>query len=191
MERLEPTDLENADFKRVLRGYDMVEVHKMLQRAAREIATLRNELNQAKAQNDKPHVEVAKPTREANAQTINRAQERQLEAEHEVVQMIEAARRQADEILCEAHQRVLDVEQRHNAHLTDLKWQIERITIERDKIVNCYREFLTEQLNLIDNSASTPYVTLTELESSPPGAEDGFATNIDESPHLGDTGASD
>ena len=40
MERIKPSDLENAELKRAVRGYDIVEVHKLLQQAAQEIATL-------------------------------------------------------------------------------------------------------------------------------------------------------
>lgn len=190
MERIKPSDLENAELKRAMRGYDIVEVHKLLQKAAQEIATLNYEIRQVKAENEKlnPLQEQANTLTDVILMAQKTSDEKAHKAQREADKIVAAARREADHILADAHEKCADVEKQHKARLNDLKWQIERTAVEKDKIVSTYKSFLTEQLESIDNTARK-YVTLAVVQGSylDTETEDDFetdvefTTNIDES----------
>ena len=194
MERIKPSDLENAELKRAVRGYDIVEVHKLLQKAAQEIATLNYEIRQLKVENDKlnPLQEQASTLTDVIVMAQKTADEKTAKAQREADKIVMAARREADHLLSEAHENCQEIEKQHKARMNDMKWQIERTAVEKDKIVNTYRNFLTEQLNSIDNTARK-YVTLAVIEGSyldTDADDDGdvdFSTNIDESEYEYDT----
>ncbi|HVT10666.1 MAG TPA: DivIVA domain-containing protein [Fimbriimonadaceae bacterium] len=191
MERIKPSDLENAELKRAMRGYDMVEVHKLLQKAAQEIATLNYEIRQLKAENEKlnPLQEQASTLTDVIVMAQKTADEKAHKAQREADKIVAAARREADHILADAHEKCGDIEKQHKARLNDLQWQIERTAVEKDKIVGTYRSFLTEQLESIENTARK-YVTLavvqgsyldTETDEDEFETEVEFTTNIDDS----------
>ena len=167
MERIKPSDLENAELKRAVRGYDVVEVHKLLQKAAQEIATLGYEIRQLRTENEKlnPLQEQANTLTDVILMAQKSADEKSQKAQRESDKIIAAARREADHILCEAHQQAKDIEKQHQAQLSELKWQIERTAIEKEKIVNTYKSFLTEQLESIGNTARR-YVALAVVEGN-------------------------
>lgn len=196
MERIKPSDLENAELKRAVRGYDIVEVHKLLQKAAQEIATLNYEIRQLKVENEKlnPLQEQASTLTDVIVMAQKTADEKTAKAQREADKIVSAARREADHIIAEAHEQCNEVEKQHKARLNDMKWQIERTAVEKDKIVNTYRSFLTEQLESIDNTARK-YVTLAVVEGSYLDTDSDdetyveFSTNIDENDYEYDTAA--
>jgi len=167
MERIKPTDLENAELKRAVRGYDIVETHKLLQKAAQEIATLNYEIRQLKTENEKlnPLQEQASTLSDVIVMAQKAAEEKLAKAQRECDKMISAARREADHVIAEAHQACQDVEKQHTSRLNDLKWQIERTSVEKDKITAIYKGFLEDQLNSIENTARK-YMTLAVVEST-------------------------
>jgi cell division initiation protein len=167
MERIKPSDLENAELKRAVRGYDIVEVHKLLQKAAQEIATLNYEIRQVRAENEKlsPMQDQASTLTDVIVMAQKSAAETKHKAQREADKIVSAARREADHILAEAHESSVEVENQHKARLNDLKWSIERAATEKEKIVSTYKSFLTEQLESIDDTARK-YVTLAVVQGS-------------------------
>lgn len=167
MERMKPSDLENAELKRAVRGYDIVEVHKMLQKAAQEIATLHYEIRQLKAENEKlePLQDQASTLTDVIVMAQKTADEKAAKAKREADKIIAAAHREADHVLSEAQTQAEEIEKSHKARLNDLKWQIERTAVEKDKIVAIYKSFLTDQLESIENTARK-YMTLAVIEST-------------------------
>jgi cell division initiation protein len=191
MERIKPSDLENAELKRAVRGYDIVEVHKLLQKAAQEIATLNYEIRQLNAENEKlqPLQGQASTLTDVIVMAQKTAGEKTARAQREADKIVNAARREADHILAEAHEKAEEVEKQHKARLNDLKWHIERIAVEKDKIVNTYKGFLTEQLESID-STSRKYVTLAVIDNSYIDSDDDESeeTEIEFTSSLDETG---
>jgi cell division initiation protein len=194
MERIKPSDLENAELKRAVRGYDIVEVHKLLQKAAQEIATLNYEIRQVRAENEKlsPMQDQASTLTDVIVMAQKSAAETKHKAQREADKIVGAARREADHILAEAHEQSTEIESQHKARLNDLKWQIERTAVEKDKIVGTYKSFLTEQLESIE-STSRKYVTLAVVEGSYLDSDSDddtdvdFTSNFDESEYDYDT----
>ncbi|HWA83398.1 MAG TPA: DivIVA domain-containing protein [Fimbriimonadaceae bacterium] len=190
MERIKPSDLENAELKRAMRGYDMVEVHKLLQKAAQEIATLNYEIRQLKAENEKlnPLQEQASTLTDVIVMAQKTADEKAHKAQREADKIVAAARREADHILADAHDKCGDIEKQHKARLNDLQWQIERTAVEKDKIVSTYRSFLTEQLESIENTARK-YVTLAVVQGSYLDTEtdDDFETEVEFTTNIDDS----
>jgi cell division initiation protein len=186
MERIKPSDLENAELKRAVRGYDVVEVHKLLQKAAQEIATLNYEIRQVRAENEKlePLQDQASTLTDVIVMAQKTADEKLAKAQREGDKIVHAARREADHIIAEAHEQCEEIEKSHKSRLSDMKWQIERTAVEKDKIVSTYKSFLTEQLESIENT-SRKYVTLAVVEGS------SYLDNSEEETEVGFTPSSD
>lgn len=197
MERIKPSDLENAELKRAVRGYDVIEVHKLLQKAAQEIATLNYEIRQVRTENEKlsPMQDQASTLTDVIVMAQKSAAETKHKAQREADKIVAAARREADHILAEAHDQSTEIESQHKARLNDLKWAIERTAVEKEKIVSTYKSFLTEQLESIDNTARK-YVTLavvqgtyldSDIDEDDTDTDVDFTTNFDESEYSYDT----
>lgn len=165
MERIKPSDLEEAELKRVVRGYDMVEVHKLLQKAAQEIATLNYEIRQLKAENEKlnPLQDQANTLTDVILTAQKSAGEKQAKAQRDAEKIVSSARREADQIIAEAKIQCEEIEEQHKAQINDLRWHIERTIVEKDKIVSTYKSFLKEQLASIDKT-DRKYVTLAVVD---------------------------
>lgn len=173
MERIKPSDLEDAVIKRAVRGYDVVEVHKLLQKAAQEIATLNYEMRQLKTENDKlnPLKDQASALSDVIVSAQKSSDEKIAKAQREGEKIVAAARRESERILAETHQQCQDIENQHKTRIEDLKWHIERTATEKDNIVTTYKRFLKEQLKSIDNS-SRKYVTLAVVEGDEVDTDD-------------------
>jgi cell division septum initiation protein DivIVA len=167
MERIKPSDLENAELKKAVRGYDVVEVHKLLQKAAQEIATLNYEIRQLKSENEKlnPLQEQASTLSDVIVMAQKSADEKLEKARREGDKIISAARREADHIISDAHRNAEETEKQHKSRLNDLKWAIERTAVEKEKIVQTYKMFLSDQLESIENTARK-YVTLAVVQGT-------------------------
>jgi cell division initiation protein len=189
MERIKPSDLENAELSRAIRGYDVVEVHKLLLKAAREISTLNLEIQQLTAENEKllPLQEQASVVSGAQ----NASPDKLAEAEHQASQIVASARRTAEDMLAQTKRKVQEIEEQHQAALTELRWDIERTEQEKDRIVATYKSFLTEQLQSIE-CASRKYKSLCiqrpDNESADPRE---VKSNFDENALLFDQAVED
>lgn len=141
MERMMPLDLERAELKRAFRGYDRTQVQALLQRGAKEMATLRSEL-------DSLTQDMAKLRQEVDG---FRAQENVLKealilAQRTADETRASAHREADLITEDARQRVVETESQMQTKINDLRWELERLRLDKQKFLNQFRGMLEAQL---------------------------------------------
>jgi DivIVA domain-containing protein len=158
MHLLTPRDLEHAEFKRALRGYDIAEVRKLLQRAAQEIAALNHEIRNLRDENEKLeplHRQVA-TMMELILMSQKTADEREAKAREEAEAITEAARAEAEQILAEARDQARELGLEYRALLDGLKRQIERTAIEKGEVEKTYRAFLQDQIDALETASARP-----------------------------------
>jgi cell division initiation protein len=141
MDRMLPLDLERAQLKKALRGYDRDQVQALLQRGAKEMSTLRGEVESLQS-------ECAKLRHEIDG---HRAQENTLKealilAQRTADETRAAAHKEADLILEQARQKACDVETQMQSKINDLRWELERLRLDKQKFLSAQRAVLEAQL---------------------------------------------
>ncbi len=141
MDRMMPIDLERAELEKKFRGYDRNQVQSLLQRAAKEMATLRSE-------NESAQTELTKLRQEVDS---FRAQENTLKealvlAQRTADETRASAHKESDLILEEARQKSADTEAQMQGKINDLRWELERLRLDKQKFLNSYRGMLEAQL---------------------------------------------
>lgn len=141
MERIMPIDLERAELRRTFRGFDRDQVQALLQRAAKEMSALRSE-------NDSQAAEIAKLLQEV--QTF-RAQENTLKealilASKTADETRSAAHRESELIVEGARQRAAEAESQMQSRINDLRFELERMRLDKQKFLSNFRAILEAQL---------------------------------------------
>lgn len=141
MERMTPIDLERTELKKSMSGYDRSQVQALLQRAAKEMSLLRGEVESLQSEN-------AKLTRELET---HRSQENTLKealilAQRTADDTRASAHKEADLILEEARQKAGEIEQQNQSKINDLRWELERLRLEKQKFLSQFRALLEAQL---------------------------------------------
>jgi len=141
MERIMPIDLERAELKKSMNGYDRTQVQSLLQRAAREMSSLRGEVEALQAENGKIQREL-----ETHRSQENTLKEALLLAQRTADETRASAHKEADLILEEARQKANDIEQQNQSKINDLRWELERLRLEKQKFLSQFRAMLEAQL---------------------------------------------
>lgn len=141
MERMMPIDLERAELQKSLRGYDKTQVQGLLQRAAKEMATLRSEIESAQVEIGKLRQEV-----EGFRSQENTLKEALILAQRTADETRAAAHKESDLIIEEARQKSADIEAQMHTKINDLRWELERLRLDKQKFLNSYRGMLEAQL---------------------------------------------
>ncbi len=141
MERMTPIDLERTELKKSMSGYDRSQVQALLQRAAKEMSLLRGEVESLQSEN-------AKLTRELET---HRSQENTLKealilAQRTADDTRASAHKEADLIVEEARQKSGEIEQQNQSKINDLRWELERLRLEKQKFLSQFRALLEAQL---------------------------------------------
>ncbi len=79
-----------------------------------------------------------------------------LRAQREYDDALTDARRESERILDETRRHAAEIEEQHEARLLDLRWEIEKLQLEKKRFVSRFRSMLESQLNeLTVDSAPT------------------------------------
>lgn len=157
MERLKPLDLEKANIRRRMRGYDRTAVDALLARASKEIETLLTELQQARdaLAGVEREVESYRAKEDLIKESLILAQkaadDQRTAANAEAERIVEAAKRAESEMRTEAQKRI-----------GDLRWEIERLVLERNRFEQRVRALIAEHLKALDEGkpSQPPLVNL-------------------------------
>lgn len=156
MERLRPIDLERMNLPVGWRGYRRQPVDEALTRAAREIETLLGELKEAREIADKALKEAdtyraqENLMKEALILAQKAADETRAAASREAEMIVETAKRAEAELRAQAETRI-----------SDLRWDIERLSLDRQRFEQRFRALLEDHLSgLGDRRAQPPLVNL-------------------------------
>lgn len=144
MERMMPIDLERKKLKKGLRGYDTHEVDALLERAAKEIETLLGELKQTRELSERQRAEIE--TFRAQESTLKEAL---LLAQRTADETRFTAHKEADLIVEEARRKAADLETQTQTRINDLRWELERLRLDRQRFVTGFRALLESHLREI------------------------------------------
>jgi cell division initiation protein len=145
MERLTPLDLQKAQFQTSFRGFDRAEVKNVLDRAAEEIARL---LEEQKALKERQALDEQELERfRAQESTLKEAL---LLAQKTADQTRAAAHKEADRIMAEAQRKAEEIAEAARRRVSDMRWELERLSLERSKFETRFRTLLEEYLRGLD-----------------------------------------
>ena len=161
MERIMPMDLERTKLERTFRGYDRKQVDDLLAQAAKEMETLRTELQQAQATLERQQTEL-----ESHRAQENTLKEALILAQRTADETRAGAHREADLILAEAERKARDSEKAAADQINNLRWDLERLRIEKQKFLNQFRGMLETQLRDLAESGGLAVVDGGEIESA-------------------------
>ena len=150
MDRIKPIDVERARFGHSLWGYKPADVNELLERVASELETLLREMGQAQDE----------ITRQRHEIEGYRAQESTLK------EALVLAQKTADETRAAAHKQaeliVQDTLQKSDllahdlqAKISDLRWEVEKLRLEKQKFVKGFRAMLEDYLRELDQAEQT------------------------------------
>ncbi|HRJ26599.1 MAG TPA: DivIVA domain-containing protein [Fimbriimonadaceae bacterium] len=173
MERLQPIDLEKTQFQRQFRGYHRAQVEQTLAQAAQEITTLRQEIQKARetAEAALKELEHFRTQESTLKETLILAQKTADETKA-------LAHKEADLILQQAQQKAADLERQAQKHINNLRWEIERLNLERQKFEQRLRGLLNEHSQTLESGrlfqpalVNLEIHELSEPEGAPPEPE--------------------
>lgn len=134
-------DRERADLGTSFRGYKRSDVDALLERIAGVLESLHKDIAESNAARASLEAELA----------VYKAQETTLKdtlvlAQKAADEARASAQREAGQIQEFARQRATDAQREAETKLNDLRWEIERLRIDRQKFINSFRFMLESQL---------------------------------------------
>ncbi len=142
--KLTPLDIRKQEFKKVMRGYDQVEVDTFMEMVSNEFEEL---LKQQKDFREKV-VELETQLRDYR-QIEKTLQQTLLQAQEATGRTYESARRESELILKEAESKGAKIVEQANADLARLNTEIMQLITRRDSLIGRLRVLLSSELDLI------------------------------------------
>lgn len=142
--KLTPLDIKKQEFKKVMRGYDTVEVDTFMEMMANEFEEI---LKQQKDVRDKV---VESETQLRDYKQIEKTlQQTLLQAQEATSKTYESARREAELIAREAEMRAAKILEQANADLTKLTHEVAQLRAKKESLIGRMRVLLSSELDLI------------------------------------------
>lgn len=142
--KLTPLDIKKQEFKKVMRGYDPVEVDTFMDMMANEFEDL---LKQQKEMRD---TVVELETQLKDYRQIEKTlQQTLLQAQEATGRTYESARRESELILKEAESKAAKIVEQANTDLARKKSEIMQLGARRESLIGRLRVLLSSELDLI------------------------------------------
>jgi len=142
--KLTPLDIKKQEFKKIMRGYDPVEVDTFMDMMANEFEDL---LKQQKEMRDKV-VELETQLKDYR-QIEKTLQQTLLQAQETTGRTYEAARREAETIVREAESKASRIVEQASIDLTRINSRITQLKGKKDSLLGRLRVLLSSELDLI------------------------------------------
>ena len=142
--KLTPLDIKKQEFKKVMRGYDPVEVDTFMEMMANEFEDL---LKQQKEMRDK-FVELETQLKDYR-QIEKTLQQTLLQAQEATARTYESARREAEMIAREAETKAAKVLEQANSDLARMHAEMTALKARRESLIGRLRILLSAELDLI------------------------------------------
>lgn len=142
--KLTPLDIKKQEFKKVMRGYDTVEVDTFMEMMAGEFEEI---LKQQKELRDK--VVEAETQLKDYKQIEKTLQQTLLQAQEATSKSYESARREAELITREAELKAAKLVEQANSNLVRITNEVEQLRAKRDSLIGRLRVLLSTELDLI------------------------------------------
>jgi cell division initiation protein len=150
MERMMPIDFDRAKLKKSFRGYDRSQVDDLLSRASHEIEVLLNEIKQAREVLGKQQADL-----ETYRAQENLLKEALVLAQRTADETRFSAHKESDLILDEARRKADDIEKQAHQKLNDLRWDLERLRLDKQRFTNNFRALLEDHLRGLAEHGAT------------------------------------
>ena len=142
--KLTPLDIKKQEFKKVIRGYDPVEVDTFMDMMANEFEDL---LKQQKEMRDK---QVELETQLKDYRQIEKTlQQTLLQAQEATGRTYESARRESELIVKEAESKAAKIVEQANSDLNRLANEMTQLKAKRESLIGRLRVLLSSELDLI------------------------------------------
>lgn len=142
--KLTPLDIKKQQFKKVMRGYDTVEVDTFMEMMAREFETLTKEQKEAR---DKL-VELETQLKDYK-QIEKTLQQTLLQAQETTARSYESARKEGELIVREAESRAAQIVEQANTDLIRMSNEIIQLKAKKDSLIGRLRILLSSELDLL------------------------------------------
>lgn len=149
MERLTPLELEKTQFRRALRGYDRAHVEEVRARAVSEIEGLLRELRTMREMADRALSDLERYRAQESVLT-----ESIVLAQKAADEIRAAAHREAEATLHEARNTASDIRREAHVKLNEMRWEMEKLSVEKKMLQERLRSLLERQLALLDESGA-------------------------------------
>lgn len=169
MSRLSPLDLERTTLPKKFGGYERKAVDELIARAANELIALREELQSALQANQTLRDELDHFRLQETA-----LKESLLLAHKAADETRMNAHKEAQLILQEAAKQVSDQQMQAQKRINDMRWELERLSLEKQRFESRFRSILQEHLDAIALPKHQP--ALVNLEVADSDAEDHEST---------------
>lgn len=142
--KLTPLDIKRQEFKKVLRGYDPVEVDTFMEMMANEYEEL---LKAQKEMRDKA-IELEVQLRDYR-QIEKTLQQTLLQAQEATGKTYESARREAELIIKEAEQKAAHIVEQASSDLSRMNNEVMQLYARKESLIGRLRVLLSSELDLI------------------------------------------
>lgn len=177
--KLTPLDIKKQEFKKVMRGFDPVEVDTFMDMMASEFEDL---LKQQKEMRDKV-LELETQLKDYR-QIEKTLQQTLLQAQEATGRTYESARREAELIVKEAESKAAKIVEQANSDLARMNNEIMHLWTRKDSLIGRLRVLLSSELDLLKTLEMGGGEELTSTSSMGTGKEsielDGILKKIDD-----------
>lgn len=150
MERIKPVDIERAKFGKALLGYDREEVQTLLDRVSAELETLLVEQAALAAEIERQNQELE--VYRSQDSTLKQAL---LLAQKTADETRASAHKEAELIVQETLQQTDRLAHELQSKITDLRWEVERLRLDKQKFLKGFRAMLEGYLREVDEAESS------------------------------------
>ena len=171
--KLTPLDIRKQEFKKVLRGYDPIEVETFMEMMANEFETLLKDQNEMRGK----YIEFETQLKDFK-QIEKTLQQMLLQAQETTGKTYEAARRDAESIITEAGTRASAIVGGANTEIARLNNEISQLRARKDSLIGRLRVLLSSELDLIKALEMGSDPVLTDNPSHGTGKDDIELDNI-------------
>jgi cell division initiation protein len=137
MERFAPFDIDHTNLRTALKGYDRSQVDVLLERVKNEMAGLLSELKDANEE-----IQRQRKLIEAYAAQENTLKDALLVAQRAADELKANAHREADSVVAQAHRTAEDTQRQYQGKINDLRWELEKMRMDRQKFQSEFRSTL-------------------------------------------------
>jgi cell division initiation protein len=142
--KLTPLDIKKQEFKKVLRGYDPVEVDTFMEMMANEFEELLKEHKEARDKSFEFETQL-----KDYRQIEKTLQQTLLQAQETTGKTYESARREGDLIIREAQMTAAKMVDQSKAELSKLNNEISQLKARKDLLIGRLRVLLSSELDLL------------------------------------------
>ncbi len=147
--KITPMDIKNQDFKRVMRGYDPIEVNTFLEMLSNEVEKLVR-----KQKDNRERVKELEEQLKHYKQLEKSLQQALLQAQESATKAREQSSREAEIIIKQAETRASEIVQDSRSSLSHIKNEIEQLRTIRETMISRLKILLNSQLELLQSLES-------------------------------------